>query len=154
MDSSFLISRLLISCFQKYLDFIFRSLCFLLLLHWVSHLCWIREKESKSYQLIQLVETDVMIITSSAEAKLKKLETMTTLLKEKFLDVEEKLEYIQIPGKSNGFQEDAGSTLSRWVIVVHHEFFGSCRRGKGDEAKWRAKRKQMHRMEISGQSNF
>lgn len=40
-----------------------------------------------------------MIITTSAEAKLKKLETMATLLKEKFLDVEEKLEYIQIPGK-------------------------------------------------------
>lgn len=46
-----------------------------------------------------------MIITTPAEAKLKKLKTMATLFKEKFLDVEEKLEYIQIPGNSIGFQE-------------------------------------------------
>lgn len=53
-----------------------------------------------------------MIITTSAKVKLKKLETIVTLIKDKFLDVEEKIEYIQIHEKSSGFQEDDGTTIS------------------------------------------
>lgn len=64
---------------------------------------------------------------------------MATLLKQKFLDVEERLEYIRIPGDSGGFKQDSASTLSWWVIAIHHEFFGSRQQGKGVEAKWRAR---------------